>query len=113
MKIPENLKKRMKNKQFWAAIISSLAIAIQLVFQLFGVTVDLSTQVDTLLELLNVIFIILIVIGVAVDPTTPGMKDNKNHTTTTESVAEDTSATNKDPTVEGSSGELSSDNKVE
>ena len=110
MKIPENLKKRMKNKQFWAAIISSLAIAIQLVCQLFGVTVDLSSQVDTLLELLNVIFIILIVIGVAVDPTTPGMKDSSSTNTSTVTA---TMTANKDPTVEGTSGESSSVDKVE
>lgn len=110
MKIPENLKKRMKNKQFWAAIISSLAIAVQLVCQLFGVTIDLSSQVDTLLELLNVVFIILIVIGVAVDPTTPGMKDNSSTDTSTVTT---TATANKDPTVEGTSGESSSVDKVE
>lgn len=110
MKIPENLKKRMKNKQFWAAIISSLAIAVQLVCQLFGVTIDLSSQVDTLLELLNVVFIILIVIGVAVDPTTPGMKDNSSTNTSTVTA---TMTANKDPTVEGTSGESSSVDKVE
>lgn len=100
MKIPEGLKLRMKNKTFWASMISAIIVAIQLVFKLFGIDIDLSAQQEILLELLNVVFIILILLGVVINPTTPGITDSAANG-------------NKDPTVVESSGEISSDNKVE
>lgn len=71
----EGLKKRMKNKIFWVALVSACILAIQKIAALFGVQLDLSGTESSIMDLLDTIFVILTILGVAIDPTTPGITD--------------------------------------
>ena len=71
----EGLKKRLKNKTFWVALVSACILAIQKIAALFGVQLDLSGTESAIMDLLNTIFVILTILGITIDPTTPGITD--------------------------------------
>jgi phi LC3 family holin len=64
-----NLKSRLTNKGFWVALISAIV----------GVTQLLGYKVfpDNWADILNSVLGILIIMGVVIDPSTPGISDNK------------------------------------
>lgn len=64
-----DLKSRLTNKGFWVALISAIV----------GVTQLLGYKVfpDNWADILNSILGILIILGVIIDPSTPGINDNK------------------------------------
>lgn len=72
-----NWKVRIKNKAFWAGLIPLVLIAIQIIASLFGIEIDLGDFGEKLLKLVNVIFAILALLGVVVDPTTSGISDSE------------------------------------
>ena len=72
-----NWKVRIKNKAFWAGLIPLVLIAIQIIASLFGIEIDLGDFGEKLLKLVNVIFAILALLGVVVDPTTSGVSDSE------------------------------------
>lgn len=72
-----DIKKRLKNKTFWVALIPAILLVIQSVLAVFNVTVDFAWLSDKLLEVVNTVFTLLVVLGVVVDPTTKGIMDNK------------------------------------
>ncbi len=64
-----NLKNRLTNKGFWVALISGIVGVTQLLgFKVFP---------DNWADILNSILGILIIMGVIIDPSTPGISDNK------------------------------------
>lgn len=69
-------KTRIKNKAFWVALIPAVALLIQMVAALFGFELrnveGISSQ---LVDIVNAIFTVLTIMGIAVNPTTKGMKD--------------------------------------
>ena len=67
---------RIKNKNFWIAIIPALLLLIQGVAAIFGFTLDLGDLGNKLLEVVNSAFAVLAVLGVVADPTTFGMSDS-------------------------------------
>lgn len=67
---------RLKNKQFWLAVIPAIALVIQAVAAVFGWTIDLTTMVGKLLAVVDAVFALLVVLGIVVDPTTAGIKDS-------------------------------------
>lgn len=71
-----NLLVRMKNRAFWLTFIPAVFIAVQLVLRGMGIEVDLTEVQNDLLELVNAIFAVLAVLGVAIDPTTAGVADS-------------------------------------
>lgn len=70
-------KTRLKNKAFWVALIPALLLLVQVVANVFGITLDLSETGEKLLDVVNAVFSLLVILGIVVDPTTPGVSDKK------------------------------------
>ena len=68
---------RIKNKNFWLAVIPAVLLLIQTVAALFGFTLDLGEIGDKLLAVVNAVFALLVILGVVNDPTTAGISDSK------------------------------------
>ena len=68
---------RIKNKAFWAALIPAILLLIQAIAAAFGLTIDLGDLGDKLLTVINALFAVLAILGVVVDPTTPGAGDSE------------------------------------
>ena len=72
-----NWKVRFKNKAFWIAVIPALLLLIQLILSLFGVDWRPEDLSDKLVSIVNAVFGLLAVLGVAIDPTTSGVSDSE------------------------------------
>lgn len=70
-------KSRVSNKAFWVALIPALLLLIQQVAGIFGFTLDLGTLQDQLVSLVGTVFMILAILGIVANPTTPGITDTK------------------------------------
>ena len=68
---------RIKNKAFWVALIPALLLLVQAICAVFGFTIDLGDLGDKLLTVINALFAVLTILGVVVDPTTPGTGDSE------------------------------------
>lgn len=67
---------RIKNKQFWVALIPAVLLLVQVVAAVFGYTLDLGDLGNKLLAVVNALFAVLAILGVVNDPTTAGLKDS-------------------------------------
>ena len=67
---------RIKNKNFWLAVIPAVLLLIQAVAAVFGYTLDLGDIGNKLIAVVNAAFGVLVVLGVVVDPTTAGVGDS-------------------------------------
>mgnify|MGYP002531480045 CR=1 FL=1 len=77
-----NWEVRLKNKQFWLAIIP--AVLLLAVAAVFGYTLDLNELGNRLIVVVNAVFTVLVILGVVTDHTTRGMKDSTQALTYTE-----------------------------
>lgn len=68
---------RIKNKNFWIALIPALLLLIQTVAYVFGFSLDLSEMGDKLLAVVNALFAVLAILGIVTDPTTAGVSDSE------------------------------------
>lgn len=68
---------RIKNKNFWLAVIPAVLLLIQTVAAVFGYSLDLGEIGNRLIAVVNAVFGVLVVLGVVNDPTTAGMSDSK------------------------------------
>ena len=68
---------RLKNKAFWLALIPALLLLAQTVAALFGYTLELSALGDKLLAVVNAVFALLAILGIAIAPTTEGLGDSQ------------------------------------
>lgn len=68
---------RIKNKNFWLAVIPAVLLLIQTVAAVFGYTLDVGDIGNRLLSVVNSVFGVLVILGVVNDPTTAGMSDSK------------------------------------
>ena len=73
-----NWKVRFKNKWFWVTVIPAALLVIQAVGAVFGFELDFTELSDKLLEVVNTVFGLLTILGIAVDLTTKGIGDSKN-----------------------------------
>lgn len=71
-----NWKVRIENKTFWLTIVPALALLVQVVAAVFGITIDLTDTVAKLVDVINAVFAVLVIVGVVVDPTTAGVSDS-------------------------------------
>lgn len=71
-----NWKVRIKNKNFWLAIIPAVLLLIQAVAAVFGYAIDLGDLGNKLLVVVNAVFVILSILGIVNDPTTQGISDS-------------------------------------
>ena len=72
-----NWKVRIRNKQFWLAVIPAVALVAQAVAAVFGYTIDLTSMVGKIQAVVNAVFALLVILGVVVDPTTAGVGDSR------------------------------------
>lgn len=68
---------RIKNKQFWIAIIPAILLLIQVIAAVFGFELDLGDLGNKLLDVVNAVFSVLVILGIVTDPTTAGISDSK------------------------------------
>lgn len=71
-----NWKVRVKNKNFWVALIPALLLLVQVTAEAFGWTLELGELGNRLLAVVNAVFAVLAVLGVVQDPTTQGGGDS-------------------------------------
>lgn len=72
-----NWKVRIKNKNFWLALIPALLLLIQAIASVFGFNLDLSEIGEKLVAVVNALFLVLAILGIVTDPTTEGISDSK------------------------------------
>lgn len=72
-----NWKVRAKNKTFWIALIPAALLLAQQVAAAFGVVLDFGILQDQLVAIVGTVFVLLTILGVAVDPTTAGVGDSE------------------------------------
>lgn len=72
-----NWKVRIKNKNFWVAIIPAVLLLVQVVAKVFGFELDLGELGNNLLAVVNAVFVVLSILGIVTDPTTQGISDSK------------------------------------
>lgn len=67
---------RLKNKNFWLALIPAVLLLVQVVAAVFGYELDLGMLGDRLLAVVNALFTVLAILGIVTDPTTEGVGDS-------------------------------------
>ena len=68
---------RIKNKVWWMAIIPAVLWLIQVVAAVFGYEIDFGDLGNRLKAVVDAVFVVLILLGINVDPTTAGLKDSE------------------------------------
>ena len=71
-----NWKIRLKNKNFWIALIPAVILLVQAIASVFGYTLNLGELGNDLLTVVNALFVVLTILGVITDPTTEGIGDS-------------------------------------
>jgi len=67
---------RIRNKDFWVALIPALALLAQAIASVFGFTIDLTVLSGKLLAVVDALFAVLLILGIVNDPTTKGFGDS-------------------------------------
>lgn len=62
-----NWRDRFKNKTFWVALMSAIVVLTQ--------QLGLDIFPDNIMEIVNTVLMILVILGVVVNPTTEGIAD--------------------------------------
>lgn len=71
-----NWKARIKNKNFWIALIPAILLLIQSVLTPFGYKWDFGVLNQQLTAIINAAFGVLSILGIVTDPTTVGIGDS-------------------------------------
>lgn len=71
-----NWKVRIKNKNFWLAIIPAVLLLITQIGAIFGIQIDTAIIGEQLAAVVSTIFLILTILGIVTDPTTEGISDS-------------------------------------
>lgn len=71
-----NWKVRIKNKNFWLAIIPAVLLLITQIGAIFGIQIDTALIGEQLAAVVSTIFLILTILGIVTDPTTEGIGDS-------------------------------------
>ena len=67
---------RIKNKNFWLALVPALALLFQAFADIFGIKLEFGQTIDKILVFINVLFAFLVLVGIVNDPTTSGLSDS-------------------------------------
>ena len=70
-----NWRVRIKNRAFWLSLIPAVLLLLQQALRLCGVDFDPGQLEGQLTGLAGTVFSILALLGIAADPTTPGIRD--------------------------------------
>lgn len=71
-----NWEVRIRNKNFWLALIPAVLLLIQVVAEVFGFHLELGDLGNKLLAVVNAVFAVLAILGIVTDPTTAGISDS-------------------------------------
>lgn len=71
-----NWKVRFLSMKFWLAIVPAVLLVVQAVAACFGYQWDFVVLNQQLSAVINAVFAVLAILGVVVDPTTPGLNDS-------------------------------------
>lgn len=66
---------RVSSKVFWLALIPAVLLLVQVVAAPFGYEWDFALLNQQLTAIVNAVFALLVILGIVVDPTTPGIAD--------------------------------------
>ena len=80
---------RLKNKNFWLALVPAVLLLIQVVAAVFGFELDLGDLGNRILDVVNALFAVLAILGIVTDPTTACISDSKRALTYTEPKKEE------------------------
>lgn len=69
---------RIRNKNFWIAIVPAIILLIQVCAAVFGIALDLGDLGNKLLAVVNAAFAVLTILGIVNDPTTATLSDSTN-----------------------------------
>ena len=72
-----NWKVRIKNKNFWLAIVPAVLLLVQAIAAPFGYNWDFVVLNQQLASISNTLFGVLSLLGIVTDPTTEGIGDSK------------------------------------
>lgn len=72
-----NWKLRLKNPAFWLALIPAVLLTVQVCLAPFGYVWDYTVLNEQLTAIVNAVFGVLAVLGIAVDMTTEGISDSE------------------------------------
>nr|DAX63811.1 MAG TPA: holin [Caudoviricetes sp.] len=72
-----NWKVRLLSVKFWLALVPASLLVIQTVAAVFGYNWDFASLGKELTAVVNAVFALLTIVGVAVDPTTEGVSDSQ------------------------------------
>ena len=78
-----NWKVRIKNKAFWIAIIPMVLLLAQKILFAFGIMWDSDAVARQIIDIIEVVFVILGLLGIVNDPTTTGISDSSRALTYT------------------------------
>lgn len=73
-----NWRVRIKNKNFWLALIPALFVLAHMVLKCFGIDFDFTEITNNLLNVVEALFVVLMILGIVNDPTTKGISDSAN-----------------------------------
>ena len=71
-----NWKVRLQNKTLWLTLIPALLLLVQVIADVFEISIDLGALGNKLLAVVNALFAVLTILGVVTDPTTAGVNDS-------------------------------------
>ena len=71
-----NWRVRIRNRNFWLALIPALLLLITQIGAIFGVQIDTALIGEQLAAVVSTIFLILTILGIVTDPTTAGISDS-------------------------------------
>lgn len=72
-----NWRVRIRNKNFWLALIPALLLLVQVCAAPFGYAWDFGVLNAQLAAIVNALFSVLAILGIVADPTTKGMGDSE------------------------------------
>jgi phi LC3 family holin len=71
-----NWQVRIRNKQFWLALIPALLLLVQVIGAPFGYKWDFGVLGEQMTAIVNALFAVLAILGIVTDPTTAGIGDS-------------------------------------
>ena len=73
-----NWRVRIKNKNFWIALIPAVLLLLQATSEVLGVNLNLGPLGNKLMAVINALFTVLSILGIVADPTTEGVGDSSS-----------------------------------
>ena len=68
---------RVRNKRFWVTLVPAMSLLFQLIAEAAGYNIESWIFEQKLIEIINVIFAIMSILGIIIDPTTKGFSDSE------------------------------------